>query len=220
MRMVSRTKVENMLSLVLNGINLSLYALVIVACIYKAIQTDFSQIVLCIYGGLIAALLVVNEIKTFEISLYYFRFLSVYRGRGMIFIFFGCLVLDENVLGITAGTLTFAMGLIYMIMSFIPTAFPPPNAIVINWQNWKDFSAEGLDLARPKHMSIESSIAIRLKSPPPPTPAAVMVDLGRQSSMLQHTTPSVPPIRTDMGLRTSIDNSRSPTHLHHTASPR
>lgn len=51
MRMVSRTKVENMLSLVLNGINLSLYAFVIVACIYKAIQTDFSQIVLCIYGG-------------------------------------------------------------------------------------------------------------------------------------------------------------------------
>lgn len=67
---------------------------------------------------------------------------------------FGCLSLSPSVLNIVAGTFNLTVGLVYMIMSFIHS-FPPPNPIVINWQNWKDFSAEGLDLARPKHVSIE-----------------------------------------------------------------
>lgn len=92
-------------------------------------------------------------------------------------------------MNIIAGTLNLVMGMIHMILSFVPS-FPPPNPVMINWQNWKDFSAEGLDLARPKHFSVEvskpfsyhslriwnkltgetkqSNVAIRLKSPPPP----------------------------------------------------
>ncbi|KAI8136666.1 COPI associated protein-domain-containing protein [Fennellomyces sp. T-0311] len=136
----------------------------------KSIQSGFSEIVICIYGGIMAALLVVNEVKATELSLKYAYFLATYRGRSMVFIFFGCLVLDTSVVNIVAGTLNLAMGLVYMIMSFIIPSFPPPNPISINWQNWKDFSAEGLDLARPKHISVESNMAIRLKSPPPPTP--------------------------------------------------
>ena len=63
--------------------------------------------------------------------------------------------MDKSVLNIVAGTLNLSLGLVYMIMSFIIPSFPPPNPISINWQNWKDFSAEGLDLARPKHLSVE-----------------------------------------------------------------
>ncbi|KAG2222620.1 hypothetical protein INT45_008284 [Circinella minor] len=168
MRFISRTKVENILSLTLNGINILFCLLVIAACIYKCIQAEFSVIVMCIYGGIIAALLVINEMKAIEISLTYAYFLATYRGRSLIFIFFGCLILDKGVLNIVAGTLNLSLGLVYMIMSFIIPSFPPPNPISINWQNWKDFSAEGLDLARPKHLSVESHVAIRLKSPPPP----------------------------------------------------
>ncbi|KAI7852991.1 hypothetical protein BDC45DRAFT_570530 [Circinella umbellata] len=111
---------------------------------------------MCIYGGIIAALLVINEMKAIEISLTYAYFLATYRGR------------NKSILNIVAGTLNLSLGLVYMIMSFIIPSFPPPNPISINWQNWKDFSAEGLDLARPKHLSVESHVAIRLKSPPPP----------------------------------------------------
>ena len=51
MRFISRTKVENILSLTLNGINILFCLLVIAACIYKCIQAEFSAIVMCIYGG-------------------------------------------------------------------------------------------------------------------------------------------------------------------------
>ncbi|KAI8367563.1 COPI associated protein-domain-containing protein [Radiomyces spectabilis] len=152
--MLSRTKVENILSLMLNGINIGLYLLVIAAAILKAIDGNFSQIVMCIYGIVIAILLIINEVKSSEIALQYFRFLSIYKGRGMILIFFGCLVLDFGVANIIAGTLNLGFGFAYMILSYV-SSFPPPNPIMINWQNWKDFSAEGLDLARPKHYTVE-----------------------------------------------------------------
>ncbi|KAI9322407.1 hypothetical protein BX666DRAFT_1894554 [Dichotomocladium elegans] len=150
MRFISRTKIEHILSLVLNGINMSLCLLVIVACVFKSINGSFSEIVICIYGGIIAALCIINEAVSFDISFEYFRFLSIYRGRSMVFIFFGCLVLDNSVVNIVAGTLNLTMGSVYMIMSFITPAFVPPNPVSINWQNWKDFSAEGLDLPRPR----------------------------------------------------------------------
>lgn len=67
---------------------------------------------------------------------------------------FGCLVLDDTVVNIVAGTLNLTMGLVYIIMSFITPEFIPPNPMTINWQNWKDFSAEGLDLSRPKPMMV------------------------------------------------------------------
>lgn len=51
MRRPSRTKVENIASLFLNGLNICLYLLVIAACVLKSIQADFSDIVMCIYGG-------------------------------------------------------------------------------------------------------------------------------------------------------------------------
>ncbi|KAI9018077.1 COPI associated protein-domain-containing protein [Phycomyces nitens] len=164
--MLSRTKVENILSLGLNGMNISLYLLVIASTIVKCLNANFSQIVMGIYGIIIAALLVVNEFHLSNVSIDYFPFLSLYRGRGMVLIFFGCLVLDVAVVNIIAGTLNLAFGFLYIIMSYIPS-YPPLRPIGINWQNWKDFSAEGLDLIGPKHMAIESNVAMRLKSPPP-----------------------------------------------------
>ncbi|KAI8099799.1 COPI associated protein-domain-containing protein [Halteromyces radiatus] len=161
--MISRTKAENILTLTLNCINIILYLLVIVSVIMKSLHADFSQIMVGIYGGVIAAVLVVNEVKPSDISLTYFRFVSIYSGRGMIFIFFGCISLDFGVLNIVTGTLCLVFGCIYIILSFV-TNFPPPNAMIINWQNWKDFSAEGLDLARP---GLESKSASCLVNHPP-----------------------------------------------------
>ncbi|CDS03027.1 hypothetical protein LRAMOSA00429 [Lichtheimia ramosa] len=160
---LSRTKVENILSLTFNGINIALCLLVIAAAIIKAIKGNFSQIVMCIYGGVVAALFIINEVISSELSFRYFYFLATYRGRGLIFIFFGCLVLDDTVVNIVAGTLNLTMGLVYIIMSFITPEFIPPNPMTINWQNWKDFSAEGLDLSRPKPMMEQTKI------PHPPT---------------------------------------------------
>ncbi|ORZ16925.1 COPI associated protein-domain-containing protein [Absidia repens] len=165
--MISRTKTENILILTLNCINISLYLLVIAAVTVKCLHANFSQIMVGIYGGVVSAALVVNEIKPLEISLVYFRFVSIYSGRGMIFIFFGCIVLDVSVLNIIAGTLCLVFGCIYIILSFVPN-FPPPNAMIINWQNWKGFSKEGMDLMRHNDSSgAESKSTALLISHPP-----------------------------------------------------
>ncbi|OBZ88917.1 hypothetical protein A0J61_03040 [Choanephora cucurbitarum] len=166
--MISRTKVENILCLTFNAINIILYAFVIVAIIFKCIQGNFADIVMGIYGIIIAILMIVNELQEFEFSYHYFYFLSTYRGRGFLMMFFGCLVLDSGIVNIVVGTLTLATGLLYIILSFTSN-FPPPNPITINWRNWVDFSAEGLDLPhhRTANDTVVSEMHERLKSPAP-----------------------------------------------------
>ncbi|GAN05087.1 hypothetical protein MAM1_0081c04556 [Mucor ambiguus] len=166
--MISRSKVEHIVCLALNGINIVFYLLIITAVIFKCIQGNFADIVMGIYGIVVAALLVVNEMREFQFSFTYFYFLTTYRGRGLVMIFFGCLVLDTGIVNIVVGTLVLATGLLYVIMSFL-SHFPQPNPITINWRNWNDFSAEGLDLPHPRNMNntVVSEMHERLKSPAP-----------------------------------------------------
>lgn len=63
---------------------------------------------------------------------------------------FGCLVLDVNIINIVAGTLVLATGLLYIILSFLSN-FPQPQPLYVNWRNWNDISAEGLDLSRSRN---------------------------------------------------------------------
>ncbi|KAI9252053.1 COPI associated protein-domain-containing protein [Helicostylum pulchrum] len=185
--MISRSKVEHIVSLALNGINIILYLLIITAIIFKCIDGKFSEIVLGIYGIIMAALLVINELREIQFSYTYFFFLSTYRGRGLIMVFFGCLVLDFGIVNIVVGTLVLATGLLYIIMSFLSN-FPQPHPITINWRNWNDFSAEGLDL--PHHRNINnhvvSQVHERLKSPAPILPNQSCTEhslLGHQTNL-------------------------------------
>lgn len=49
-KMISRSKVENIVCLALNGINIVFYLLIITAVIFKCIQGNFADIVMGIYG--------------------------------------------------------------------------------------------------------------------------------------------------------------------------
>jgi hypothetical protein len=44
-------------------------------------------------------------------------------------------------------------------MSFLSN-FPQPHPITINWRNWNDFSAEGLDL--PHNRDINDHVVVKL----------------------------------------------------------
>lgn len=90
-------------------------------------------------------------------------------------------MLAEDVFNIIVGTLTLCWGLFYVILSFI-SSIPPPNSLVINWQNWKDFSAEGLDISRPRHSTLESAAAIQLKAPSRPTSSMAQPTMSRASN--------------------------------------
>ncbi|KAJ2959454.1 hypothetical protein NQZ79_g5093 [Umbelopsis isabellina] len=93
-------------------------------------------------------LLILNEIRTPVFVSENFRFLGLNLGRGLLFLFFGCVILDTVSFNIIVGILSWTVGLLYMIISFVPN-IPHPNALIINWQTWKEFSSEGLDLYNP-----------------------------------------------------------------------
>ncbi|KAI8988280.1 hypothetical protein BDF20DRAFT_814866 [Mycotypha africana] len=99
------------------------------ASMMKAIveHQSVSQILTCIYAFLLAAWLIAMETKSMDIPIYYFRIFTLYRGPGI---------------------LNLSFGVIYFILSFVPGA-PTPRHANENWQNWKEYSAEGLDLERP-----------------------------------------------------------------------
>ncbi|KAG2192662.1 hypothetical protein INT46_011229 [Mucor plumbeus] len=150
--MVSRTKLENIYGLVFNLINLSLYILAAVASMMKAIVEYYnvSQVLTCVYAFVLSLLLAVMELIKFDIVSYYFRFLTLYRGRASLLILLGSIILSSNAHSflLATGILNLVFGAIYIILSFIPTT-PIPKPVNENWQNWKEYSAEGLDLERP-----------------------------------------------------------------------
>ncbi|KAG2200055.1 hypothetical protein INT47_007700 [Mucor saturninus] len=101
--------------------------------------------------------------NVFDSVLHDFRFFTSYRGRSVILLLLGSIVfsLSHLVLLVVSVTL-FSFGFIYMILSFIPTAFSA-KPIVENWQNWQEYSAEGLDLDRPMNQKNSIDNATRLK---------------------------------------------------------
>ncbi|KAH8550664.1 COPI associated protein-domain-containing protein [Umbelopsis sp. PMI_123] len=146
--MISRTKIENITSLTFNVINITLYVLITTAAVTKSIGGNFADIVVCVYTAVATTFLILNEIRSPAFVNEYFRFLCINQGRGLLFLFFGCVILDTISFNIIVGILSWTVGLLYLIISFAPDRFHP-NALIVNWQTWKDFSAEGLDLANP-----------------------------------------------------------------------
>ncbi|GAA5807856.1 hypothetical protein MFLAVUS_001235 [Mucor flavus] len=139
--MFSRTKVENILGLGFNTLNLSLFLMTMAASVMKAVMEyrDISHLLTCVYGFILCSWLIVMETKNFQVNFQYFGLFTLYRGK-----------------------INLSFGLIYMAISFIPS-FPIPKPIIENWQNWQEYSAEGLDLDRPKN-NVDNAAARLRKS--------------------------------------------------------
>ncbi|KAI8068949.1 hypothetical protein BDF21DRAFT_425805 [Thamnidium elegans] len=151
--MFSKTKIENILGLGFNALNLSLYLMTMAASVMKAVMEyrDISHILTCIYGFILCSWLIVMETKTFQVNFQYFGLFTLYRGKSIIFLLLGSIIFSTlHVFILVAGIVNLSFGLIYMTISFIPS-FPLPKPIIENWQNWQEYSAEGLDLDRPKN---------------------------------------------------------------------
>ncbi|CDS05151.1 hypothetical protein LRAMOSA07680 [Lichtheimia ramosa] len=115
-------------------------------------------------------LLIVNEFKTFTVAQAYFGFLGFHAGRGLLFCFLGCLVMNPTPFNVIVSIITCTVGLGYLILSFLPQ-MPPPNAFCVHWQHHQDFWAEGLDLPpppppQPSHPPMTNIITV---TPPHPS---------------------------------------------------
>ncbi|KAL1924948.1 uncharacterized protein VTP21DRAFT_4602 [Calcarisporiella thermophila] len=162
---LSKTKLENGLLLFFNFLNVFLFLTTAAAAIINCVTGHFAQIVLNIYVCIICFLLVINEVKAPALVQEYFRFLHTRRGHGFLFLFFGCLVVQEHPFNLTIGIFNFISGLFLILLSYTRHC-PPINSLTFNWQNWKDFSSEGLDLPRPRvsNQITESMASVHLNS--------------------------------------------------------
>ncbi|KIV87558.1 hypothetical protein PV11_03096 [Exophiala sideris] len=57
----------------------------------------------------------------------YASFLFSFLGRGIFYVFVGCIIIESNVLRIIAGTIVGAVGLGYCALEFLPQIEPPSN---------------------------------------------------------------------------------------------
>ncbi|KAI8069049.1 COPI associated protein-domain-containing protein, partial [Gilbertella persicaria] len=145
---ISRAKFENIAYLALNVFNMITFSMVFAASITKANQSRLSEIIQAIYCTTISFLLILNEFLSLPWMHFYFGFLSIHRGKGILMLFLGCLVICDLAFNIIVTILAFTTGFTHLLLSLVPT-IPPPNCFLVHWQNHNDFWAEGLDLAIP-----------------------------------------------------------------------
>ncbi|PHZ09053.1 uncharacterized protein RHIMIDRAFT_51900 [Rhizopus microsporus ATCC 52813] len=154
-RMFSKTKVENIVCLGFNFINTCLYIITMAASMMKMVieHKDVSQILTCIYIFFLSGIILgLTEIKPFRIISDHCRLVLTHKGKGLLLILLGSVVIsNSHTFLLATGILDLIIGCIYFILSFISSC-PVPRPVTESWQNWQEYSAEGLDLDRPSEV--------------------------------------------------------------------
>ncbi|ORE22856.1 hypothetical protein BCV71DRAFT_171131 [Rhizopus microsporus] len=104
---------------------------------------DVSQILTCIYTFFLSGIILgLTEIKSFRIISDHCRLALTHKGKA-------------------TGILDLIIGCIYFILSFISSC-PVPRPVTESWQNWQEYSAEGLDLDRPSEGMVDNAARLKL----------------------------------------------------------
>ncbi|KAK3806640.1 MAG: COPI associated protein-domain-containing protein [Benniella sp.] len=128
------------LSLFINALNIVLYLTILVAACLNIAEAPINFIILNVFAASIACLLVVSEVRLPRLTYEYFRFLCTYRGRGMTYLFFGCLVVSKTPFNLYGGIIVVCMGLAFLMLSYVKLV-PPLDGLLLNYKKlgqWKE----------------------------------------------------------------------------------
>ncbi|RKP36508.1 COPI associated protein-domain-containing protein [Dimargaris cristalligena] len=123
------------LFLFFNFLNLAVLGLVIAVSCQNVIRSPTNVIIYNAYTGFLCLLLFFAEFRLPGFVHEYLRFLCTYRGRGLLYTFFGCLVYANTVFNIVACVLVVTVGVAYFIISWVPMA-SPSFGLLENWRAW------------------------------------------------------------------------------------
>merc|ERR1711939_520248 len=90
-----------------------------------SIRTIIVGIYVIIFGLAIAGLELLPQVPPYLPK--YASFLFSFLGRGIFYIFVGCIILENHVLRIIAGTIIGFVGVGYCALEFLPSIEPPSN---------------------------------------------------------------------------------------------
>ncbi|KAF9131191.1 hypothetical protein BGX30_013204 [Mortierella sp. GBA39] len=128
------------LSLFVNSLNIALYLIILVASCLNIIEASVNFIILNIFAASFACLLIVSEIRLPQLTYEYFRFLCTYRGRGLTYLFFGCLIASPIPFNLYGGIIVVCMGLAFFMLSYV-SLIPPLDGLILNYKKldqWKE----------------------------------------------------------------------------------
>ncbi|KAF8944640.1 hypothetical protein BGZ47_003968 [Haplosporangium gracile] len=128
------------LSLFVNSLNIVLYLIILVASCLNVIEASVNFIILNIFAASFACLLIASEIRLPQLTYEYFRFLCTYRGRGLTYLFFGCLIASPIPFNLYGGIIVVCMGLAFFMLSYV-SLIPPLDGLILNYkklEQWKE----------------------------------------------------------------------------------
>ncbi|KAJ1912097.1 hypothetical protein IWQ60_009823 [Tieghemiomyces parasiticus] len=123
------------LFLFFNLLNLAVYGLVIAVACKNVIHSATNVIIYNSYTGSLCLLLLFAEFRLPSFVHEYLKFLCTYRGRGLLYTFFGCLVYAPSTFNIVACILVVSVGVAFFLLSWVPMA-PPSFGLLDNWRAW------------------------------------------------------------------------------------
>ncbi|KAI9492583.1 COPI associated protein-domain-containing protein [Zychaea mexicana] len=115
------------ISLVFRVINCIVAAFMVVGAVGKIISVGFPNFItgiFCIIFGIVTA---VFEFRLPAQVTQYASFMFSFLGRGLFYIFIGCITLNYEALTIASGVIIIVVGVAYVVLHFVPGIQAPIN---------------------------------------------------------------------------------------------
>ncbi|KAL2862333.1 TVP15 family protein [Aspergillus lucknowensis] len=126
---VKMCKLANALSTASRFANVAVGVLMILGGISQFFPAHFGSVILGVYviifGLIVAGLEFLPNVPDYVYR--YASFLFSFLGRGVFYVFIGCILLHDHVLRIIAGSIVGFFGLAYVALEFVPSIEPPSN---------------------------------------------------------------------------------------------
>ncbi|OAA61513.1 Golgi apparatus membrane protein TVP15 [Cordyceps fumosorosea ARSEF 2679] len=120
-------------------VNLAVGAITVLGGVFGFFGGGLRAIVLSVYMiifGLSIGLLAAAEFQIPPQVSRYANFLFSFIGRGVFYIFLGCLLLGEKIISNIAGGVVGVIGIAYIALEFVPSIEPPANMREADAAGW------------------------------------------------------------------------------------
>jgi len=106
------------------AVNLVVGAFMIIGGVFLFIAGGFQPLVIGIYTVLFGAAVIVLEFKSAVQLEKYCSFLFSFFGRGLFYIFVGCIILSGGVYHILSGVIVISAGILYCVLEYSKFELP------------------------------------------------------------------------------------------------
>lgn len=108
-------------------VNLAVAVVMILGGISQFFPISFQSVIVGLYVIIFGLAIGLLEFQIPPQVSRYASFLFSFIGRGIFYIFVGCILLHDNILRVIAGSIVGLVGVGYVALEFIPSIEPPAN---------------------------------------------------------------------------------------------